>query len=94
MKKISLMLAAIMLSACSMAGSGNIKWNNARQLHVGMSKYELTSQMGSPYSVSSKSDGTEIWVWVNVDMLFGTQSMSVILKEDKVITVPIIPNSF
>jgi hypothetical protein len=77
-----------------MGGSGSIKWDDARQLRVGMTESELTAKMGTPYSVTSKSDGTEIWVWVNVDLLMGTQTMSVIIKDGKVVTVPKIPDSF
>ncbi len=94
MKKIIILAFALMLSACSMGGSGSIKWDDARQLRVGMTESELTAKMGTPYSVTSKSDGTEIWVWVNVDLLMGTQTMSVIIKDGKVVTVPKIPDSF
>ena len=94
MKKLIILAFALMLSGCSMGGSGSIKWDDARQLRVGMTESELTSKMGTPYSVTSKSDGTEIWVWVNVDLLMGTQTMSVIIKDGKVVTVPKIPDSF
>lgn len=94
MKKLIIFSFALILSACSMGGSGSIKWDDARQLTVGMTPSELTTKMGTPYSVTSKSDGTEIWQWVNVDMMFGVQQLSVILKDGKVVTVPKIPDSF
>jgi len=94
MKKLMILAFALILSACSMGGSGSIKWDNARQLRVGMTESELTAKMGAPYQVTSKSDGTEMWQWINVDMMFGTQQLSVILKDSKVITVPKVPDSF
>jgi outer membrane protein assembly factor BamE (lipoprotein component of BamABCDE complex) len=88
----ALAISAMLVTAC--AGSGNIDWNNARKLKVGMTEAEITTQLGKPYSVTSKSDGTQVWVWVNVNMMAGTKSLSVIMQGGKAIQVPPIPDSF
>ena len=93
MGKIAALVFALLLAAC--AGSDNINWDNVRQLKIGMTEKEVTAELGSPYSVTAKSDGTQIWVWVNVNLLMGgTKSVSVIMKDGKAIQVPIVPASF
>jgi len=92
MKNLIVLVFVLMLTAC--AGSGGIEWDNVRQLTVGMTEHEVTEKVGTPYSVTSKSDGTEIWVWVHVNLLAGTETMSVIMKNGNAIQVPKVPDSF
>ena len=68
MKKWIAILAVALLTAC--AGSGTIKWDQARSLKVGMTETQVTSLMGRPYQAQVVgNDGTYRWVWVNVNML-------------------------
>jgi outer membrane protein assembly factor BamE (lipoprotein component of BamABCDE complex) len=93
MKKIAVAMLALALSAC--AGSGSIKWDNVRQLQVGMTEKEVVEKVGRPYRVSGKGDGTEVWVWVYVNTMTGSnESMSVIMKDGKATSVPKVPDSF
>ena len=80
------------LSAC--AGSGSINWDQARQLKVGMTEAELVRTLGQPYSVVSKSDGTQMWIWVNVVAFGGAEHLSVAMKDGKATQVPVIPATF
>jgi len=93
MKKIILILAVSFVVSCA-AGSGSIRWDDARQLKVGMTESEVVETIGKPYSVASMSDGTEKWIWVHVNLLMGTQTLSLKMKDSKVIEVPRIPDSF
>jgi len=92
MKKIAASFLFLLLVAC--AGSGSIKWDNVRQLQVGMTEKEVTAKMGRPYSVTAKGDGTQIWVWVNVNLAMGTQSVALVMKDGKLTQVPKVPDSF
>lgn len=85
-------LCALLLSAC--AGSGTINWEQARQLKVGMTEADLIRTLGQPYSVVSKSDGTQMWIWVSVVAFGGAEHLSVAVRDGKAIQVPIIPDSF
>jgi outer membrane protein assembly factor BamE (lipoprotein component of BamABCDE complex) len=91
MKKIATLCVLFLLSAC--AGTP-INWDNARLLKVGMTENEVTSQMGKPYMVSSRSDGTQIWVYTFVAGLGGSETLSLTMKDGKAIQVPIVPASF
>lgn len=93
MKKLIVIIAVLFLSAC--AGSGSIKWNEARKIKVGMTEKEVTEVMGSPYQAQVLgNDGTYRWVWVDVNLMMGTQKMSAELKNGVVVSVPFIPESF
>lgn len=91
-KNLIAFLFALSLTAC--AGSGGIKWDNVRQVKQGMTEQQLTNLMGRPYSVTSKGDGTQIWVWVHVNLLTGTSSLAIPMKEGLVIADMKIPDSF
>lgn len=92
MKKITIFIAIIAITAC--AGSGNIKRDDVRQLKTGMTEKEVTDIVGPPYSVRAKSDGTEVWIWVHVNLMMGTESMSLAMKDGKVVQIPKVPESF
>lgn len=91
-KKCASAACFLILSAC--AGSGTIDWDHARQLKVGMSEADLVRTLGQPYSIVSKSDGTQQWIWVNVIAFGGAEHLSVAVKDGKATQVPIIPDSF
>ena len=91
-RSCTLALCVLLLSAC--AGSGNINWDQARQLKVGMSEADLVRTLGQPYSIVSKSDGTQMWIWVNVIAFGGAENLSVAMRDGKATQVPIIPDSF
>ena len=95
MKKLLAILAVSMLTAC--AGSGSIKWDDARQLKVGMTEKEVSEVMGKPYQAPVvRNDGTYRWVWVDVNLMRGggAQTMTADFKDGVVVNVPIIPGSF
>lgn len=83
MNKIMLLTAVLIVTGC--AGSGKINWDEASQLKPGMTEQEVTSIMGKPYSIASKNDGTDIWVWVHVNLLVGSESMSALMKDGRFI---------
>lgn len=91
MNRIIALLPITLLASC--AGTP-ISWDHARQLRVGMTESEVTKEVGKPYMVSSRSDGTQVWVWTFVAGLGGAESMTVIMKDGKAVQVPIIPASF
>jgi hypothetical protein len=88
--RILLVLASLLFAAC--VGTP-FKWDTARQIKTGMSKGEVTAIMGKPYTISSGSDGNEIWAW-NYGTALGTGgAYQIVIKGDKVIEVPVIsPN--
>ncbi len=93
MKKFIAMLAVLVLTAC--AGSGSIKWDEARKLKVGMTEKEVTAVMGSPYQAQGGKDGAYTWVWVDVNLMRGgSQKMTAEFKKGVVVSVPEIPDSF
>jgi outer membrane protein assembly factor BamE (lipoprotein component of BamABCDE complex) len=94
MKKIVLILAAVvLLVGCATAGR-EVNWDRARQVKVGMSEPEVTALMGSPYMVSSRDSGQR-WIWTYVNGWTGAVStMTVDWKDGKVVSVPAIPSSF
>ena len=91
MKKI-LMLVAFLVSLTGCAGTP-ITWDKARQLQVGMTEAQVTALMGPPYMVASKPDGQR-WVWSHAVAFGGASSLSVTMKDGKVVEVPVIPTSF
>ena len=93
MKTIALLASAVILMGC--AGSGQINWNNARQLRQGMTEQQVTSLMGRPYSVTSKSDGTQVWVWVHANGLTGASSSVALPMKDGIAASDLkVPDSF
>ena len=95
MKKFIAMLAVLVLTAC--AGSGSIKWDEARKLKVGMTEKEVTEVMGRPYQAQVVgNDGGYRWVWVDVNLMRGggAEKMSAEFKNGVVVNVPVIPDSF
>ncbi|MBY8314931.1 outer membrane protein assembly factor BamE [Vibrio fluvialis] len=91
MKNILVAILALVLAAC--AGTP-FKFENARQVQVGMSESEVTQLLGSPYMVTSRGD-EQIWVWSYANGLTGaSKSISFIMKDGKVESVPTIPKSF
>jgi hypothetical protein len=92
MKKLVLMsLAALVLSACAVGTP--INWNKARQVQVGMTEAQVVALMGRPYMVASRPEGQR-WVWSLGTSFGGAESMSITMKEGKVVEVPPIPASF
>ncbi len=86
-------MAVLVLTAC--AGSGSIKWDDARKLKVGMTEKEVTAVMGSPYQAQGQKDGTYTWVWVDVNLMRGgSQKMTAEFKKGVVVSIPEIPESF
>lgn len=93
---ISLFITLISLSGC--AGK-NFSFNDARTVKVGDSKEVVIQKMGSsPYYISSEQlDGQNIvkYIYVSVDGFTGaSKSLSFILKDNKVIQIPHIPDEF
>lgn len=89
--KRSIVALCLILSAC--AGTP-FKWDQARQIKEGMTTNEVTAIMGSPTSVTSRSDSL-IYVWVHVNGLTAaTRSMSVVFKDGKVREAPQIPDTY
>lgn len=93
MKKLFAVIAlSAMLAAC--AGSGSIRWDNARQVKAGMTKQEVGALMGQPYSVQTVDKGSEKWVWVHVTPFGGAESAHLTFKDGKVTQAWEIPESF
>ena len=91
MKKLVVILFALVLTAC--AGSGSIKWDHARQIKIGMTEKEVTQLMGSPYQIQGAGEHDR-WVWVNVVAFGGVEKMTASFKNGVVVEVPRIPESF
>ncbi len=85
----SLLLAAA-LAGC--AGTP-FRFDDARKVKVGMSEKELTALMGPPYMVTTRGD-EQIWVWSAATAFSRAKSVSFALKDGKVASVPVIPESF
>lgn len=91
MNKIIMAAVCLLLVGC--AGS-SFKFDEARKVELGMTEAQLTNLMGSPYSVVSKGD-RQIWIWSHANALSGTsQSVSFVMKDGKVVSLPTIPKSF
>jgi hypothetical protein len=59
-----------------------------------MTTAELKGLMGDPYNVTSRQTG-EVWVWSQANGFTGAnQSISFIVKDGVVISVPVIPEHF
>lgn len=99
MKKNISILIAIFIMGISFSGCAgkSFSFHDAKTVQVGDSKETLIQKMGSnPYWIRTEQiDGQNVvkYVYVSVNGLTGaTKSLSFILKEDKVIQVPHIPN--
>ena len=91
MKYVIAVFLTLTLIAC--AGTP-FNFENARQVKVGMAESEVTSLMGSPYLVTTKGE-EQIWVWSYANGMSGaSKSISFVMKDGKVISVPTIPDSF
>lgn len=91
MKNTVILLIAFLLSAC--AGSGAIKWDDARQIKIGMTEKEVTKLMGNPYQIQVVGE-KDRWVWVNVVAFGGVSKMTAEFKNGVVVEVPRVPESF
>lgn len=91
MKALLTILFALSVLAC--AGSP-FKFENARQVQVGMSKEDLTNLLGKPYMVTTRGQD-QIWIWSHANGMTGAaKSISYVIRDGKVISVPTIPDSF
>ena len=85
---------AVLTSALIACAGSPFRFENARQVKVGMTEAEVTQLMGRPYMVTSKGE-EQICVWSYANgMTGGSRSISFIMKDGKVSTVPTIPDSF
>jgi hypothetical protein len=91
MKKLLITLLTLALTAC--AGSGSIKWDDARQIKIGMTGKEVTKLMGTPYQIQGIGE-RDRWVWVNVVAFGGAEKMTAEFKDGVVVEVPRVPESF
>ncbi|RCS59738.1 outer membrane protein assembly factor BamE domain-containing protein [Parvibium lacunae] len=69
------------------------KWDQARQIKEGMTEAEVTKIMGAPYLVKSSQEGM-VWVWSYADTFSGSRSVSIVIKDGKVVKPPPIPENF
>lgn len=92
MKKLSvlLILTAVLLGC---AGT-RFSFDSARKITVGMTEANVTDLMGKPYSVVSRGVD-QIWIWSQANGMTGShQSISFVMQDGKVKSVPKIPESF
>ena len=92
----SLWWLVLLLTACASAGT-SFSWDQARTVQVGMTKEDVVKTMGSPNRVAAMADGTERWVWVNVNynmVNMETRSFNISLRDGRVTQVPNIPAEF
>jgi hypothetical protein len=91
MKAFLVIFLTLSIIAC--AGSP-FKFENARMVEVGMSQDELTNLLGKPYMVTTRGQD-QIWVWSHANGMTGAaKSVSFIIRDGKVVSVPTIPDSF
>lgn len=89
--RIAALLASLAVAAC--AGTP-FDWSQARAVKTGMTADELQKVMGAPYMVTTRGDET-VWIYSGANGFTGTtRSVSFILKDQKVIGLPTIPESF
>jgi hypothetical protein len=90
MKKFVAVMAVSFLTACA---GNSVVWNQARQLKVGMTEKEVTEVMGRPYQAGGvDKEETYRWVWVDVDLKTGSQTISAEFKHGTVVSIPFIPD--
>ncbi|QDG38614.1 hypothetical protein FJN14_09205 [Alteromonas mediterranea] len=91
MKVFLVIFLALSITAC--AGSP-FKFENARKVQAGMSQDELTNLLGKPYMVTTRGQD-QIWVWSHANGMTGAaKSVSFVIRDGKVVSVPTIPDSF
>jgi hypothetical protein len=81
---------AVALSAC--AGT-DFSFEQARQVKPGMTAQQVTEIMGKPYMVTTRGD-SDVWVWSHANVFSGAQSVSFILRDGVVTSVPKLGESF
>lgn len=88
-------LALVALAALLGCAGTRFAFSEARKITVGMTESELVTRMGKPYMVRAGADGTQVWIWSQANGFTGAaQSVSFILRDGKVASLPKIPDSF
>jgi hypothetical protein len=83
----------IAFSSVGCAGSP-FSFENARQVKIGMTESEVTTLLGTPYSVLSR-DNEQLWIWSYTNLMVGdSRVVSYVMKDGRVSRVPTIPGSF
>ncbi len=93
MKKFALPFFLALMVAISGCAGTPFKWEQARQLKEGMAESEVIQLMGSPYMVKSTPEST-VWIWSYSDGFSGIRTVSISIKDGKVVKAPSIPSSF
>lgn len=85
---------AIALSLCLTGCAGTkFSFDDARRVQVGMTEAQLQEILGAPAAVVAKGDQV-VWVWSYADAFTGSKSVSFILKDGVVVSVPNLPATF
>lgn len=85
---------AIALSLCLAACAGTkFSFDDARRVQVGMTETQLQQILGAPAAVVAKGDQV-VWVWSYADAFTGAKSVSFVLKDGLVVSVPNLPATF
>jgi hypothetical protein len=98
MKLAALALSILMIS-CASAGS-YFRWDDVRELQVGMTKQEVVDRLGPPYrqTASKVKDGLQekyIWSYAQSGMTSTkSRSISVIFLNGKAVSVPTVPEDY
>lgn len=90
-----LLSVLVVAMTCGCGVGTRFDWKQARQVQPGMTKDEVASVMGSPYSTAIV-DGREKWTWVYVESFSNaTKSYSIPFdSEGRVASVPAIPDGW
>ena len=91
MKNLLCIIAAAAL-LCGCAGT-NFKFDQARQVEIGMTTADVERIMGKPYMVTTRG-AQDIWVYSYCSAMFATKTVSFVFADGKVVEVPRIPDSF
>lgn len=85
---------AIFLSLC-LAGCAGTKFSfdDARRVQVGMTEAQLQEILGAPAAVVARGDQV-VWVWSYADAFTGSKSVSFVIKDGLVVSVPNLPATF
>ena len=85
---------AIALSLCLAACAGTkFSFDDARRVQVGMTEAQLQEILGAPTAVVARGDQV-VWVWSYADAFTGSRSVSFVLKDGVVATVPNLPATY
>lgn len=85
------LVCALAIAGC--AGT-SFNWDQARQIRPGMTEDEVTQVMGRPYMVRSGPEG-QTWIWSYANTLSAdVRTVSVVIKDGRVVSAPDIPKSF